>query len=789
MERADRFRKTTSRLALGIALVLGGTQAVHALGLGEARVDSFLNQPLDVRMRLLDASAEDLDSLTLNLAGSQDFERLGLSSNALALDLEISVERVGDAPVVRVRSNRPVTDPVVQLLLDARWSSGRLLREYTLFLDPATVEMRAPPPQTEPAPPATAPRTRAGESTAAPTTRPATTPAPARSRAPRAAAADGTYGPVASGETLWTIARNNLPAADVSMDQMLIAIVELNPRAFRDRNINWLLRGSVLQLPDAEQVRAIDREAAAAAVAAQNRAFERGAGSTQPVVSDAARAAPSTPSPARSEPGARAETDSTPRLALVPPEEGQDGAASDGGDAIAQVRRELARTEEELYALRQETRDYQERVRELEESLRERGEPGGVRDQELAELEQRLREAREENSELRQRVAAEPDATPVTEVGNQSGLAGWWAWIVGGLALLAAIIGGVWFGVRRRQNADVAATPPSAPTRPRPAPAKPVAPAPPKDPVDSAREVVAANPERLQSHLDLLETLAGEGREREFGVALEAMYDVVEDDSDPAWLRALDMAGRVVPGHSLVKGSSDWISDVTETDAQAERASDVAVDDESEVDDLMARLDADLDHAEEGDWLADADAGIDDDGSPSEVADEKLDAPRDATDARTEPGSDDDEGVIDFDALADEPATKPTDDETSSEDDLVIDWPEPGTGQTDAEGKPSPETAASGSAPDESDAGMEPEFEAESESPIDEASLADETEDIFAQGEDDVAVKLDLARAYISWNSADSARTLLDEILAEGNEAQREEARKLLSDLEGGASS
>ncbi|NCO20157.1 MAG: tetratricopeptide repeat protein, partial [Gammaproteobacteria bacterium] len=55
--------------------------------------------------------------------------------------------------------------------------------------------------------------------------------------------------------------------------------------------------------------------------------------------------------------------------------------------------------------------------------------------------------------------------------------------------------------------------------------------------------------------------------------------------------------------------------------------------------------------------------------------------------------------------------------------------------------------------------------------------------DVFSQGDDDVEVKLDLARAYVSWNSTDSARTLLEEILREGNDAQRDEARRLLDGL------
>jgi pilus assembly protein FimV len=49
---------------------------------------------------------------------------------------------------------------------------------------------------------------------------------------------------------------------------------------------------------------------------------------------------------------------------------------------------------------------------------------------------------------------------------------------------------------------------------------------------------------------------------------------------------------------------------------------------------------------------------------------------------------------------------------------------------------------------------------------------------------DEVATKIDLARAYIEMEDADAARVILEEVAAEGNDEQRAEAREMLSRLE-----
>ncbi|MFC3914444.1 FimV/HubP family polar landmark protein [Pseudaeromonas sharmana] len=65
----------------------------------------------------------------------------------------------------------------------------------------------------------------------------------------------GTYGPVKSSDTLWSIAQQIRPSNQVSVYQTLLALYRKNPKAFAGGRLSGLYRGSYLQLPTAEQIR------------------------------------------------------------------------------------------------------------------------------------------------------------------------------------------------------------------------------------------------------------------------------------------------------------------------------------------------------------------------------------------------------------------------------------------------------------------------------------------------------------------------------------------------------
>ena len=132
------------RVLLTFLVLLPSTHAL-AVGLGDARVSSYLNQPLRAQIQIITKSGEELGTVTANLASAEDFEMMGLK-RLVSVPLHFEVDTETGNEFVSVSSRLPITDPVIQLVLEVRWSGGRMLREYTLFLDPPTFASKAPLP-------------------------------------------------------------------------------------------------------------------------------------------------------------------------------------------------------------------------------------------------------------------------------------------------------------------------------------------------------------------------------------------------------------------------------------------------------------------------------------------------------------------------------------------------------------------------------------------------------------------------------------------------------------------
>ena len=243
-----------------------------ALGLGEITLRSALNQPFQAEIPITADSAEELSRLEVALAPRETFQRFGLDRPAFLGDIRFSVEPAGAGDgVIRVTSSRPITEPFVTLLVEARWPAGRLLREYTVLLDPpAFISEERQAPAALPAAPAAAP----AEAIRRP--EPATTPAPS-AVAPSPAARPA---PVVTGggyevqrsDTLWQLALDLRPDPSLSVNQMMVALFRANPEAFAG-NINRLRAGAILRVPDASELRGLAAAEATAEVARQNSAW------------------------------------------------------------------------------------------------------------------------------------------------------------------------------------------------------------------------------------------------------------------------------------------------------------------------------------------------------------------------------------------------------------------------------------------------------------------------------------------------------------------------------------
>ena len=89
--------------------------ALYALGLGEIRLNSALNQPFDAEIELVSAAQEDLSALQASLASNDTFVRYGLDKPSYLSDFSFRVVRSNGRDVLRITSPRPVTEPFVTL--------------------------------------------------------------------------------------------------------------------------------------------------------------------------------------------------------------------------------------------------------------------------------------------------------------------------------------------------------------------------------------------------------------------------------------------------------------------------------------------------------------------------------------------------------------------------------------------------------------------------------------------------------------------------------------------------
>ena len=111
--------------------------SVFALGLGEIEVSSALNQPLDATVDIVAFRPDEIEKLIVSLADLQTFNRAGLERPILLTKLRFkTIERDDGTYYIQITSHRPVREPFITFLVEADWAKGRIIREFTILLDP-----------------------------------------------------------------------------------------------------------------------------------------------------------------------------------------------------------------------------------------------------------------------------------------------------------------------------------------------------------------------------------------------------------------------------------------------------------------------------------------------------------------------------------------------------------------------------------------------------------------------------------------------------------------------------
>ncbi|HAQ86588.1 MAG TPA: peptigoglycan-binding protein LysM, partial [Pseudomonas sp.] len=347
-----RVRNLVLAIAAATALT---SEMAYALGLGEVTLKSALNQPLVAEIELLDAKTLAPGEVVPVLASAEDFNRAGVDRQYFLTDLTFTpVLRPDGKSVIRVSSTKPVREPYLNFLIEVLWPSGRLLREYTLLLDP----------------PLYSPEIAASVAPQLPVATPVSRPAAAPQVASRSTSSSSTTPASQGGEykvtpndTLWEIAERARLGGTVH--QTMLAIQDINPDAFIGNNINRMKNGQVLRLPSAEQIGRRSQAEAIQEVAQQNASWRQAAGPGAPAARqlDATQRGSADAAPSRSEQG--------DNLRLVAPAAGKSTVGSDGGDGAdaAALRDKLAVSEESLDSSRRENLDLKDRLNDLQGQL------------------------------------------------------------------------------------------------------------------------------------------------------------------------------------------------------------------------------------------------------------------------------------------------------------------------------------------------------------------------------------------------------------------------------------
>ncbi len=817
-----------------------------ALELGPIEARSAQHELLDARIPVRDARSSDLEGLAVTLGSPAQFELAGVARlrHLELLEFVVVAESESDG-YIQVRTTEPINEPSLTFLIDADWPSGRTVRGYKLHLmaaagsatgttsptrraelverpsaEPPKVESsRVEPPSVEP--PSVEPPSVEPPSVEPPRVEPPETsspPAPPASVATASGAGissdTGTssgaeYGPVRNSETLWSIASRLRPDESVSPQRMMLAILEANPEAFAIMNVNALKAGAILRIPSREEIGPSALDAATAEVKRQHSAWQEYRKSA------AARATPATP--ATRDSGA----EPVGRVEVVSPRTPTEATGTDGGADVSALRRELALAMEETDTVRRENDELKRRLADVEDQISDLSRLVELKDEEIAALQAEL--------------SARPGSMPVQEAEPMTSAAD----RIGDLNRLVELKNQEIAALRSELSAASTAAP-AAPVAGAPTPAVAEPAAPPEtepEPLPFGLGALPVNPVFLVGGAGLLLLLLGvltllrrrriasetkEGvieasepqvpEEEELLVELEAVAaGLSEDERDPrahpsrvgstvAVDEGAGFGSRVVPvadpgprrsmeeqsieappmrerpteeqiaalwrdeddrtpGRERERGSGAAADElVFDIDALAEDDSAPdAGDDESALDELAAEL------AQEGSSRSADEARGDSDRSADG-------ADRGAIDSRA-PGPAAPAAGADDVSEPSEPSGRAPESRDEARPDALegsagtatersVDR-EPESGGSDAPGRPKKTTPSADSA-----------VPARAEALV--------LEDV---GDDGVQTRLDLAQVYMEMGDTESARGFLEAVLAEGDDAQREIAREMLSRL------
>ncbi|MBE0439243.1 MAG: hypothetical protein IBX57_05615 [Gammaproteobacteria bacterium] len=391
--------------ALGVFLPMSNS---HAFGLGKIELSSALNQPFRAQIPVTALREDEKGNLQVQLASASEFERAGLERSFYLTQFEFTVVENNGTTSIDIRSKDAVKEPFIDLLLTATAGNGRLIREYTVLLDPPKdifVKQKT--------------------KIQAVASKPTQTTTPTSSKSTKYSSGSS-YGPTDRNDTLWKIALK-VKQDDTTVHQMMMALLDENPEAFASNNINGLKAGYNLDIPAEISIKKRSKSEAISAVSQQNTLWKNR--NPTPVVATTVEAVTSPTENSVAQPEAEnvaipandddvleLAIDTTARLKLVAPSEEVVSSESEmspmGDDKLTALTEQLTLAQETIETQTQENIDIKSRMAAMEEQIETLRRLLSLKDSDLALLQSTL----EQQTEL----AESSDETVQTDVADSS---------------------------------------------------------------------------------------------------------------------------------------------------------------------------------------------------------------------------------------------------------------------------------------------------------------------------------------------------------------------------------
>jgi FimV-like protein len=246
---AHLFQQT----ALCAALSLSFFGSAQALTLSRPVVQSKQGEALRVEIDVSEITIAEQIELQATIASPEVYKAAKVEAplvNGQPLEVQVQLLRRDHGwPYIKITSKQPITSNFLDLLLDLRWATGRLLRDVSLSIDDGSTKKSTAP---------VMPGTIDGRGGKTPM--------------PSVSSTDGQI-LVKRGDTASELTANKTPD-NVSLEQMLVALLRNNPDAFVDANVNRMKEGALLTLPTEQEAKAISRDEARREIQVQTKDFE-----------------------------------------------------------------------------------------------------------------------------------------------------------------------------------------------------------------------------------------------------------------------------------------------------------------------------------------------------------------------------------------------------------------------------------------------------------------------------------------------------------------------------------